>query len=460
MKRGSTSLRTLIAGVILLMGIILASAQAGAGGGVVVGSDTGGTGGDGSGQAMTNYTVLVKIEEKLHAWTDYIVSGAMITPNTDRHVVRLKIACPYTVTTTPDATGYWIDTSFITALGVPVGTELGADGTPPTIFLSPYGSGYLPNPPEQCATVLFGNSYTPTQSPATWYVDIQRGASGILTGGQVKYWGYFIGSGKHYNTEGQQDGSRTNPNAGWHATTLNLDKIELTSISLDARKVYGKANLDGELPGDPNAERSNNNFQPWIFRGGHFVGNMGWGSSKDLSGTARTQYMLTSMGDSDNYLAGCLTMFATGTRGTFSSGTIGLYRPSSITTGTPAPPALDLNLNTGLLSIWDNRWNIDPAGTQAFAGDYRFRPYYSVSPTTTDQNNYLNWQMPYADAIWRKEYGGDNTTATKKMWQYVALCQNNEAPNTWQYFGSTWLEGVTGQVFPLTDSRPRIWKVR
>lgn len=104
MERGSTSLRTLLVAVGILLGIILASAQVG--GGVVIGSDTGGTGGDGSRHMMSNYTVLVKIEEKLLAWSDYIVSGALVTPNTDRHAIRLKIACPYTVTTTPGADGH------------------------------------------------------------------------------------------------------------------------------------------------------------------------------------------------------------------------------------------------------------------------------------------------------------------------------------------------------------------
>jgi hypothetical protein len=468
-NRGNTNHRILIGIILVLFLVIVTSAQQG--GGVVIGSDTGstatgtttgttgttattgGTAGDGSGQPVSNYTVLSKIEEKLHAWSRYISGGVLLAPNTDRHVVRLKITCPYTTQITPDATGYWEDHTFIKAVGVPVGTEIGADPAIPSVFLSPYGNAIIPDPPEVCATVFFGNSISNNTPLANWAMNVQRGTQGILTGGQVKYWAYYLVWGKHWNTETLTwDLTRPPSNlAGWHSTTLNIDKIDLAPISFDSRKVYGKANLDGELPGDPNAEISNNWFNPWIFRGGHFVGNMPYGSSKDQSGLARTQLQLVNEANATNYLAGCVTTFATGMRGTFSAGTIGLYRPS----------LTEANLTQSQNTIWNTRWTLNPGGTQSGPGDYTTLPYYSVTPTVDDQNNYLNWQMPYSNIIWRTEYGGDGImTTTPAMWKHVALCQNNEASSTWQYFGSQWLETVPGQMFPLTDSRPRIWKVR
>lgn len=461
MNRGNTNHRILIGIILVLFLVIVTSAQQG--GGVVIGSDTGstatgtttgttgttattgGTAGDGNGQVLSCYTVLMKVEEKLHAWTRYVSGGTLQLANTDRHVARLKLKCPYIVVDSPDTAippvfgNYWRHYSMILRVGVPSGSEIGAESTAtaPTVILDSA-------PGEACATVV-------GPVAADWNVHVQRGTNGYITGGQVKVWALFYGYSKYWNEATQTWGQPVmNLENGWHATTLNLDKIDLAPISFDSRKVYGKANLDGELPGDPNAEISNNWFNPWIFRGGHFVGNMPYGSSKDQSGLARTQLQLVNEANATNYLAGCVTTFATGMRGSFSAGTIGLYRPS----------LTEANLTQSQNTIWNTRWTLNPGGTQSGPGDYTTLPYYSVTPTVDDQNNYLNWQMPYSNIIWKTEYGGDGNFNNTNMWKHVALCQNNEASSTWQYFGSQWLETVPGQMFPLTDSRPRIWKVR
>ncbi len=229
---------------------------------------------------------------------------------------------------------------------------------------------------------------------------------------------------------------------------LAASKLPVETISLDSRRVFGKANLDGELPGDPNADASNNNFQPWVFKGGgHFVGNMPYGSSHDQSGTARTQLRLTSALPGTDYVASCLTLFNTGTRGSTPAGSIGLYKPYVATPGTSYSD--DPNLNTGLLTIWGNKWNIAPGtGTvppEPSPIDFTTTPVFTLSPQSTDASNYLNWQVPYRSAITTTRYMGNGNASdvANNFWKYFAICSNNEA--------------IPGQQFPMNDSRPRLW---
>lgn len=243
--------------------------------------------------------------------------------------------------------------------------------------------------------------------------------------------------------------------SNWYKIALEVDRVNLTSISLDSRRVFGKANIDGELPGDPNADLTTNVFQPWIFHGGHFVGNLSYSSANDQSGTARTQLQLTTAGDATTYLYACLTCFDTGARmlhggSSVSSGTIGLFRPSSS----------DTYISQGLNANWTRRWTVNPGGTQTAAGDFINAPYYTVAPGSTDVDNFLNWQTPPVSEVWQTAYGGDGNNTHNSMWSNFALCQTDETAQTWQYFGSTWLEAVSGQVYPYTDSQPRVWKVK
>ena len=410
---------------------------------------TGATAGD-LGNLSIGYTFLQKMEERLHCPSAYLV-GTTLTNSSDRHVLRLKINCLLTSGAGADGTGTWESHSGIGAIAVPVGSEIGPDSSTPTVT-----SGTI-TLPDNVTTVncAITEKFTLLPSGVTWTAWVQMGSASTLNSGTLNYYIHYMTSYVHKNLMGVVDNSSFT--YAWQLISLPIDKIPLEGISTDSRKVYGKANLDGELPGDPNADPSTNNFQPWIFRGGHFVGNLPYSSAKDLSGTSRTQLRLTTMTDNTNYIAGCLSCFASGTRGSNSPGTIGLFRPLST----------DSHLNQGLTTIWDTKWDVTPGGTQSGPGDFNKAPYYTVTPNTTtpgtmaaDQMNYVNWQMPPTSLIWQTAYGGDGNPLHKDMWQYFDLCQTNESATAWQYFGSTWLEGVTGQMFPFTDSKPRIWKIR
>lgn len=401
------------------------------------------------------------MEERLHAPTVYL-SGGTSTTNSDRHVVRLKFKCPVHSSTSTDSTGTWYSGDYVRGLAIASGEgEFGSDSTLPTT-----GTETITLPDTTTVNVLSTYGFSATGTAVDWIGWLQRGttATSALSSGNITF--YYLYTTYSYHvlfSNGTTDQSTSS--TAWNKVTLTLDKLALEGISTDSRRVYGKANIDGELPGDPNADLTTNNFQPWIFHGGHFVGNMPYSSSKDQSGTARTQLRLQTMTDADTYIAACVTCFASGTRGDKSPGTIGLFRPQYSDYG----GSNDTNLNVGLSTIWDTKWNISPGGTQSGPGDFTKAPYYTYTPNTTndgsagaDQFNYINWQLPAVPYVWQTAYGGDGTVGHNKMWKYFALCPTDETSSTtcWQYFGSTWIEGVTGQTFPLTDSKPRVWKLR
>ncbi len=409
---------------------------------------TGATAGDGNLQGVGNI-VLMKVEEKLHVPSGYL-SGGNITTTTDRHAVRLKLKCPYFTSTSNNYPITTYTMTYASEIAVPTGSEIGSDTTLPSVTSSSiHVDGTPANQTVQCAVVKGPTGF----NAATWYAWPQRGntatlTSPALTSGTINIYVRYVTYMSTYNqiTEASTEVSGDK----WIDHSLAVDKLALTSISLDSRRVYGKANLDGELPGDPNADLTTNVFKPWIFHGGHFTGNMPYATSKDQSGLARTQLQLTTMANATTYIASCLTAYGAGTRGSFSAGTIGLFRPA----------ANDSKLSYGDDANWDNRWTLEPGGTQTGPGDFLRAPFYTVTPVTADQGNYMNWQMPSVSNVWRTEYGGTGNMADNQMWKYYGLCQTNETTTTWQYFGSPWIETVAGQMFPLTDSRPRVWKVR
>jgi hypothetical protein len=294
----------------------------------------------------------------------------------------------------------------------------------------------------------------------------QLGSATTLNGGPLKIFAhvYWQTTTMVWDPETETNVPHTTSGNYWEEIDLSVAKLNLETISLDSRKVFGKANLDGELPGDPNAELSTNNFQPWLWKGGHFVGNMPYGSSHDQSGTARTQLRLVGGLPTSDYVASCVTLFDTGTAGATSTGTIGLYRPNVEVPGTNF--VNDPKLNEGINVNWGNKWTLAP-GTgslppnQTDPIDFTAYPVYSITPAAGDVNNYLNWQLPYRSAITQLRYRGNGiyTDVANNFWKHVSLCQNNELDKTWQYFSSEWTQAVPNQVFPLSDSRPRLWWV-
>jgi hypothetical protein len=464
---GYTGLKILVASVLILILFIGTSAQeqiviGGPGGGSGTGTtgatattgststaSTGSTASSTTGEEGILHTKMTHMEEKRSApaWFVQSSTGGMQS-STTRHVARVKLKNDASITTqSTESGGHTESYIMVTAIATPVGSEIGGESPTPPPFLSFAAINGDPCVQQLApGTTLFG--ITSVTSWTTW---VQRGSANTLTGGPLKLYVYVTHNWTEYDQSGQPIGGGVGSLQGWHTVNLMLDKHTMETISVDSRRVYGKANLDGELPGDPNADLGNNNFQPWIYKGGHFVGSLAYGSSKDQSGTARTQLRTTVTPNYTYYIASCVSLLSTGTRGTFSPGTIGLYRPS----------ATDPNLNSGLQTTWANKWNLNPGQAQQAPGNFTNVPYYSVTPTTSTQFEYLNWQLPYRSQLWQTQNGGNgNPLGGSANWTHVGLCQNNEYALTWQYFGSVWNEAIQNQMFPQTDGRPRMWVLR
>lgn len=444
----------LLVGLVLLMGtIILTSGQQGEviKGGVVV-TTAGGTGGSTTGGTTTSTTsgttggedvyegYIAKVEEVKAADSVYITSPSSgLTNVTNRHVVRLKIKGSESgPNTTYQPDGYTVSSSYTAYIGVPVGSEISKTTTTQQYTIIEPNA----NNPVRLAAVYV--PMAPGQSMNVGIVNVQRGSSATLTSGPIDvYMLVSSTSTKYFYSGANPQGTTSNI---WTVYNLYADKLPLEAISLDSRRVYGKANLDGELPGDPNADLGNNNFQPWVYKGGLFTGNMPYGSSKDQSGTARTQLRLLGVTDLENFTVACVTLFANGTRGSVAPGTLGLYRPS------PTDP----NLNTGLLTSWWNKWNVNPGVGAPAQGDYTNVPYWSMPLASSDQLQYINWQLPTKTRSLNTQYGsGDGL-----MWSHYSIASDNEAAHTWQYFSSIWNQQLLGQQFPISDSQPRVWRIR
>lgn len=251
--------------------------------GTTSGGTTGTTsGGDGTGYGFAHATLL-KLEERLGQNSAWLVSGSAQT-SAARHVLKLKLRTVYTDNWTSDQWGNDIGmTEAVTDVAIPVGSELG--GLPTLPLYSVQTLSILSNPSQNYIVTSNPNQY----GMGSWDFVVQRGSSAVLSGGEIKFYtkiyrrnSILMGTGP-----GGQPIYNVVESNYWEEVKLQASKLPLEAISLDSRRVYGKANLDGELPGDPNAELSTNNFQPCVYKGGHFVGNMPYGSSHDQSGTSR-----------------------------------------------------------------------------------------------------------------------------------------------------------------------------
>ncbi len=387
------------------------------------GGGTGGDPGDNSVGGAIGTLKLLRVEEIKSANSAYAV-GSTITTSSTRHVTRLKLRMPNSTTygaTDPDGTQHR-SRLWVPAIGVEPSAEIGADGTLPTVG--------------------WWNSGTPSilyiTGSGEWIGYVQIGSSGALSSGQIKLWACVYTSSEKL-PPGETQWQTVTENQTWGLATLNVNKVLLNSVSLDSRRTYGQPNLDGEIPGDANADLRNPSFNGWNFKGGHFVGNMPAGATSDQSGLARTQLSTDSAGGSTGYIAGCCTLFATGRRGSTSGGVVGMFNPSSS----------DTNINQGLNAIWSNRWDINPRSNPGTPPDYTQDPFWWITSTTDNQNQYWNWQLPYQTE--------NNPTGP---WSRICLAQTVESGQTWQYFSSVWNQALTGQTFPITDSQPRLWVVR
>lgn len=206
-----------------------------------------------------------------------------------------------------------------------------------------------------------------------------------------------------------------------YSYAYSVNKNLATAASIDSRRVYGTPNIEGEIPGDANAEQRNVIFYPWIFKGGLFVGNMPEGGA-DQSGRARIQLTASSSTSSSVKLT-LLSLFYRG-------------RPSTATNDLEIrafiPDSGDTNYAQDITAVdWSKAWTFPSSGGVQLTLN-----------SSTPADDYFNVLM--------------GSACTK-----IGIGSVGEGSGSarWRYFGSKAYQDQFPSDFPANDSQARIWQV-
>jgi hypothetical protein len=432
----------------------------------------------GSGQSPV--VRLVRVEEKLSIPTSYYYSSGSVSSYSNRHGAKLifkwitdnevsTTGAPGDLTTTTGGsttstttstsggglleTGEYTLTTGSTGSTSTTGLSTGglSGGDPPRSFIHvdedsqfgiiPQDSTQVPLPHVQIDGLPQGMVY---EIDSGYEVPVQFTSTGVLSGGDVtvtvEY--YLPGVADDPGTPGNE---YVEARSVFEKVTYTLNKVVCHDASVDSRKTHGQPNLDGQLPGDPNADAKNVNFGDWVWKGGLFAGRVPW-TANDYSGTARIQlYPQGATGYVPRLVA--LTLFHQGPNSRFTGDLdLGVFLPSDE----------DENLETteGTLT-WANKWGIVPQADPADPPDDSVYPV-SKRLLTGSFQDYVNWQLT---TVSKQE------TKTSSM-ALQALClaaHDEEAWSTthsaWRYFGSREYQALFPTEFPKNDCAPRLWVV-
>ena len=226
-----------------------------------------------------------------------------------------------------------------------------------------------------------------------------------------------------YTQNGQGYGTATY----YWRTDYKLVKVPLTAVSVDSRFVYGPPDLAGVYQADPNSPNRNVLFNPWIYNGGLFMGNMP-NTTPDQSGTGRTQLSGTQPSGLVAPALSDLSIVYLGMPSSVqNSFTLGVYEPSS------SDPNLNQNQST---VTWATAWAL-PTGNAPNTMSF------TSSTPTAGYTNILSPAVTTGDLI---------------------LACNNESSfvggggEGWLYFASpAYASSLTNPPWPLTDCQPREW---
>jgi hypothetical protein len=233
---------------------------------------------------------------------------------------------------------------------------------------------------------------------------------------------------------------------------LNLEKLMCTSMgaSIDTRKAHGQPNLEGELPGDANAEAANVNFANWIWKGGLFAGNIPI-TTGDQSGLSRMQFRSTTSDGSGTLLFAVMTLFYLGS----PAGSTG-----NVTFGAYVPASSDSNLNQAESGLtWANRWNIlpEPPPQSPSNSDWSKHALKTIEFTSSSATQqYYNWGLK------------STASGAPVPWTHKSVCLaiddethiNQTTFRAWRYFASRQYESDHPESSSNKDWAPRIWAVR
>lgn len=224
---------------------------------------------------------------------------------------------------------------------------------------------------------------------------------------------------------------------------VTFGKIACDYSSIDTRKLYGQPNIDGILPGvDPNSERRNLNFNPWIFRGGLFVGR--GPTSNDQSGIGRIQlYPTSSFGGSQFAI---VSMYDLGAPS--GSGTLVL--------DATVPSKSDSHISTAYSGVtWALRWMRDTASRAATDA--------SVTLSTAT-NDYVSWRLPVNSEVGSASPLPARVIIARDASAYSPTSEDDYISvedglgYAWRYFLSKDYQSAASS-FPFTDGAARVWTI-
>lgn len=215
-----------------------------------------------------------------------------------------------------------------------------------------------------------GNPGYPREIAFVLPVSISANGGDFGTNGQISAqanWNYY--------TNNQGNPVLVNGTYTWdaHKVGTNYD------VSVDTRKAYGQPDVEGQLPGDPNAEPAAVKFGDWVFKGGMFVGRMA-PQTRDQSGTSRIQlrfppFSWPSDGSSPYMLLMSLYGVGAPQNAPDRNWSFGIYMPNA------TDPFLNRNENE---VTWETRWQVEAR-----------EPGYT--PPSFSQVYYGNSNLPYTN---------------------------------------------------------------
>lgn len=213
---------------------------------------------------------------------------------------------------------------------------------------------------------------------------------------------------------------------------VTLRRVNAQVVSISDRKAYGQPNLDGELPGDPNADLAHTNFTGWKYRGGLFVGNAK-GLDNDQSGVSRIVWSTPNPNPTwtDSFFT--YSLLNVGSPTTFGGHanwdgalTVGFYAGNTAT----VPALTDIN--------WDTAPTYT-SGLPAFlAGG---TPFLDI--TNAPQKDMINF-----------------VSITSQLFPTMALMvAKDETQPRWRYFGGGTYLPPSPNTYPFNECLPHLWQL-
>ncbi len=309
----------------------------------------------------------------------------------------------------------------------------------------------------------FTNETPPTGTSSDW----MHGTTGVLqsVNGQ-----YYVSLAYHDLSSGVLIGGTTFEAVYREKATVGSDvKVYHYHVRLNVSKQLadGDGPVDSRLMyGNPNDTWStlsangtlrNLNFNPWIFHGGLFVGNMPLDTG-DRSGFARTQLWFPAISGGPNYLQYAHVALAhlgfwPVPSGSGNPNTLQPWRAIDVALWS----APSTETETESTATWSNRWGPTTTANTGYLSTLGFSAW-----TSSSSRDYANWSIMTAVSSSAATYDSDALRKVLLALKDETQTQTNGEAG-WRYFAgkemgtSSTYPGGDNTNLPTADLKPRLW---